>query len=104
MKTLQRPSCRQHGSKKVRSDPRELLSKLFFWFRLSEKGAMTRRSGAACERISVALGSPSPPLFDHDTRGGEPLDCGIVKAVLAQHFVRVLREFGWCRLETGGRP
>jgi hypothetical protein len=29
------------------------------------------------------LGSAGPPAFDHDTRGGEPLDCGIVKAVLA---------------------
>jgi hypothetical protein len=42
-----------------------------------------------------ALGSAGPPAFDHDTRGGEPLDCGIVKPVLAQHFACVLREFGW---------
>src|SRR5262245_49227501 len=41
------------------------------------------------------LGSTGPSFLDHDTRGDEPLDCGIVEAVLAQHLVCVLREFGW---------
>src|SRR5262245_48553867 len=40
-------------------------------------------------------GSGGAPFLDQDTRGGEPFDCGIVEAVLAQHFARVLREFGW---------
>jgi hypothetical protein len=30
------------------------------------------------------LGSAGSSLLDHNARGGEPLDCGIVKAVLAQ--------------------
>jgi len=41
------------------------------------------------------LGSAGPSFLDHDARGGEPLDCGIVEAVLAQHLARVLRESGW---------
>jgi hypothetical protein len=53
-----------------------------------------RRSGSAFERISPAAGSADPPLLDQDTGGSEPLDCGIVEAVLVQHLVRVLREFG----------
>jgi hypothetical protein len=48
-------------------------------------------SGGINARITAVLAGP--PVLDHDTRGGEPLDCGIVEAVLAQHLVRVLREF-----------
>jgi hypothetical protein len=55
----------------------------------------TRWSRSAFEKISAARGSAGPPLLDHDTGGGEPLDCSIVEAVLAKHLVRVLREFGW---------
>jgi Major Facilitator Superfamily len=42
------------------------------------------------KRSADALGSAGPPLLHHNTRGGEPLDCGVVETVLAQHLVRVL--------------
>lgn len=50
--------------------------------------AAARRT--ATGRLPDPAGSAGPPLLDHDTRGGEPLDCGIVKAVLAQHLACVL--------------
>jgi hypothetical protein len=40
--------------------------------------------------IITALGSGGAPFLNHDTRGGEPFDCGIVEAMLAQHFARML--------------
>jgi len=64
-------------------------------------------SGCEATAPDPALHTPNsagPPLLDHDSRGGEPLDCGIVKAVLEQHLACVLREFGRRRLQTGGRP
>jgi hypothetical protein len=47
------------------------------------------------ETTSAGRGSAGPPQLDHDTCRSEPLDCGIVEAMLAQPSCASLREFVW---------
>jgi hypothetical protein len=47
------------------------------------------------ETTSAGRGSAGPPQLDRDTCGSEPLDCGIIEAMLAPTSCTSLREFGW---------
>jgi hypothetical protein len=73
---------------------RSLLA-LFLLFGRYRPSILPHSTPIGCRTPIHTLGSTGPSFLDHDARGGEPLDCSIIEAVLAQHLVRVLRKFGW---------